>query len=322
MKNKIKLKKYIKKDFGIKKYILIKKSIKNSAINIIPLPKDKIIKELPFIIFFIILFIFINKFTYLVRKSQAEYLIDKIFLATENIKNILKTPLLSLNKIDLLVSLAITSLLFLYFYIFPRKKFRNGVEYGSAQWGNTNDIQPYIDPTPQNNIILSQTERLTMNPRPKNIATARNKNVVVIGGSGSGKTRFFIKPNIMQMHSSYVITDPKGTLLLECGKMLEENGYKIKVFNTIDFKKSMHYNPFNYIKTEEDIITFVNTLIMNTQGEGQNMDFWVNAEKMYYCALIGYIMSECPDDEKNMMSLLRLLENSEIPEDDNEKKCC
>ena len=198
------------------------------------------------------------------------------------------------------------------------KKYRRGTEYGSARWGGADDIKPYTDPVFENNIPLTQTERLTMNSRPKQPKYARNKNILVIGGSGSGKTRFFVKPNLMQMHSSYVVTDPKGTVLVECGKMLEKGGYVIKSLNTINFRKSMHYNPFSYIRSEKDILKLVNTIIVNTKGDGDKSgeDFWVKAEKLYYTALIGYIWYEAPDHEKNFTTLLEMINASEAREDD------
>ena len=198
------------------------------------------------------------------------------------------------------------------------KKYRRGTEYGSARWGGADDIKPYTDPVFENNIPLTQTERLTMNSRPKQPKYARNKNVVVIGGSGSGKTRFFVKPNLMQLHSSYVLTDPKGTVLIECGKLLQRAGYRIKVLNTINFRKSMHYNPFVYIRSEKDILKLVNTIILNTKGDGDKSgeDFWVKAEKLYYTALIGYIWYEAPDHEKNFTTLLEMINASEAREDD------
>ena len=199
-----------------------------------------------------------------------------------------------------------------------RKKLRQGEEYGSARWGKSEDIKPYMDPEFSNNVILTQTEFLTMNSRPKQPKYARNKNILVIGGSGSGKTRFFVKPNLMQMHSSYVVTDPKGTVLVECGKMLEKGGYVIKSLNTINFRKSMHYNPFSYIRSEKDILKLVNTIIVNTKGDGDKSgeDFWVKAEKLYYTALIGYIWYEAPDHEKNFTTLLEMINASEAREDD------
>lgn len=223
-----------------------------------------------------------------------------------------------------------------------RKKYRHGLEYGSARWGTREDIAPYVDPVFQNNVILTKTESLTMNSRPKDPKTARNKNVLVIGGSGSGKTRFWLKPNLMQMHSSYVVTDPKGTILVECGKMLqrgapklEKDGkpmkdkhgkviyepYRIKVLNTINFKKSMHYNPFAYIHSEKDILKLVTTLIANTKGEGKaGDDFWVKAETLLYCALIGYIHYEAPVEEQNFSTLIEFINAMEVREDDEEFK--
>ena len=222
------------------------------------------------------------------------------------------------------------------------KKYRKNVEYGSARWGNKADIAPFMDPKPENNIILTQSEGLMLNGRPKNPANARNKNVLVVGGSGSGKTRFFIKPNLMQMHSSYVVTDPKGTVLVECGKMLQrgtpkldkdgkpvrnEKGkiiyepYKIRVFNTINFQKSMHFNPFAYIHSEKDILKIVTTLISNTKGEGKaGDDFWVKAETLLYCALIGYIHYEAPVEEQNFSTLIEFINAMEVREDDEEFK--
>ena len=222
------------------------------------------------------------------------------------------------------------------------KKYRKNVEYGSARWGTKNDIAPYMDSKPENNIILTQSEGLMLNGRPKNPAYARNKNVLVVGGSGSGKTRFFIKPNLMQMHSSYVITDPKGTVLVECGKMLARGTpklgkdgkpvrnkkgtiiyepYKIKVFNTINFQKSMHFNPFAYIHSEKDILKIVTTLIANTKGEGKTGDdFWVKAETLLYTALIGYIYYEAPTNEQNFATLVEMLNAMEVREDDESFK--
>ena len=251
----------------------------------------------------------------------------------------------SLHPLDLLVGLCCGAGLRLAVYLKSKnaKKYRHGMEYGSARWGTHEDIAPYIDPVPQNNVILTKTESLTMNSRPKDPKTARNKNVLVIGGSGSGKTRFWLKPNLMQMHSSYVVTDPKGTVLVEVGKLLargapmtDENGklvrdkngkvvyepYKIKVLNTINFKKSMHYNPFVYIRSEKDILKLVTTIIANTKGEGQQAgeDFWVKAEKLYYCALIGYIWYEGREEEKNFNTLLAMINASEAREDDENFK--
>ena len=250
----------------------------------------------------------------------------------------------SLHPLDLLVGLCCGAGLRLAVYLKGKnaKKYRHNVEYGSARWGTHEDIAPYIDPVFQNNVILTQTERLTMSSRPKNPKYARNKNVLVIGGSGSGKTRFWLKPNLMQMHSSYVVTDPKGTILVECGKMLQRRApklgkdgkpvkdkhgkivyepYQIKVLNTINFKKSMHYNPFSYIHSEKDILKLVTTLIANTKGEGKaGDDFWVKAETLLYCALIGYIHYEAPVEEQNFSTLIEMINSMEVREDDEEFK--
>ena len=202
-----------------------------------------------------------------------------------------------------------------------KKKYRHRGEFGSARWGTRKDIEPYIDPVFEKNVILSESEMLTMNSRPSNPKYARNKNVLVIGGSGSGKTRFFIKPNLLQMHSSYVVTDPKGLLLPETGMALYKNGYKIKVFNTINFAKSQHYNPFQYIRSEKDILKMVNVLMMNTKGEGKNSDpFWDKAETMLYTALIGYIHYEAPKEEQNFKMLLEMINAMEVREDDEDFK--
>ena len=240
-----------------------------------------------------------------------------------------KSLLPSFHPADLLVGLLIAAALRLAVYVKGKnaKKFRKNMEYGSARWGTHEDIAPYIDPVFENNIILTQTESLTMNNRPKDPRTARNKNVLVIGGSGSGKTRFFIKPNLMQCQSkdypvSFVVTDPKGSIVVECGKLLEKNNYRIKIFNTINFSKSMHYNPFAYLRTEKDILKLVNTIIVNTKGEGAQSteDFWVKAERLYYTALIGYIHYEAPEEEKNFITLLDMINASDTREDDEDYK--
>ena len=228
------------------------------------------------------------------------------------------------HPVDLLIGIAgaVIVRLIIYFKGKNAKKYRKGMEYGSARWGSAEDIKPYIDPVFENNVLLTQTERLMMSSRPKQPKYARNKNILVIGGSGSGKTRFFVKPNLMQMHSSYVVTDPKGTVLIECGKLLQRGGYKIKVLNTINFKKSMKYNPFAYLRSEKDILKLVNTIIANTKGEGEKSseDFWTKAEKLYYTALIGYIWYEAPDEEKNFTTLLEMINASEAREDDEDFK--
>jgi type IV secretion system protein VirD4 len=228
----------------------------------------------------------------------------------------------SFHPVDLLIGIAGAVIVRLIIYVKGKnaKKYRKGMEYGSARWGTAEDIKPYTDPVFENNIPLTQTERLTMNSRPKQPKYARNKNILVIGGSGSGKTRFFVKPSLMQMHSSYVVTDPKGTVLIECGKLLQRGGYRIKVLNTINFKKSMKYNPFAYLRSEKDILKLVNTIIANTKGDGEKSgeDFWVKAEKLYYTALIGYIWYEAPDEEKNFTTLLEMINASEAREDDED----
>ena len=228
----------------------------------------------------------------------------------------------SFHPADLALGIAGAVIVRLIIYVKGKnaKKYRKGMEYGSARWGTAEDIKPYTDPVFENNIPLTQTERLTMNSRPKQPKYARNKNILVIGGSGSGKTRFFVKPSLMQMHSSYVVTDPKGTVLIECGKLLQRGGYRIKVLNTINFKKSMNYNPFAYLRSEKDILKLVNTIIANTKGDGEKSgeDFWVKAEKLYYTALIGYIWYEAPDEEKNFTTLLEMINASEAREDDED----
>ena len=293
------------------------KTLKTKSIDFLIFVKEKLKDNLYILIFFLITFIFFNKISFLARISQEKYVLTKIIYAFSNIKYIFKGGLISFNETDIAISLVILFLIILYSLTRTKRNLKNGIEYGSASWGTSKDIKPYIDPIFEQNILLSETERITIN-RPSNIKYARNQNVIVIGGSGSGKTRFFVKPNLMQMHSSYVITDPKGTLLLECGKMLKNNGYKIKVLNTINFTKSMHYNPFNYIKNEVDILTFVETLISNTQGDAKR-DFWVKAEQMLYNALVGYIFYECEEEEKNMESLNLLLNNCKTGDTVEEK---
>lgn len=229
----------------------------------------------------------------------------------------------SFNPSDILVGAAIAGAIRLAVYVKGKnaKKYRKNEEYGSARWGTQDDIRPFVDPVFKNNVILTQTERLMMSNRPKNPKDARNKNVLIIGGSGSGKTRFWIKPNLMQLHSSYVLTDPKGTVLPECGLMFQRNKYRIKVFNTINFNKSMHYNPFSYIHSEKDILKLVTTLIANTKGEGKGGDdFWVKAETLLYCALIGYLWYEAPEEEQNFTTLVTFLNSMEVREDDESFK--
>ena len=259
-----------------------------------------------------------NIFSYHIRSYVGGDAIDKIFQGILEINTLSFLP--SIHIMDILSGILVAVLIKFIVYTKGKnaKKFRQGKEYGSARWGNKKDIEPYMDESFQNNILFTQTERLTMNGRPANPKYARNKNVLVIGGSGSGKTRFYVKPNLMQMHSSYCVTDPKGTIVLECGKMLEDNGYEIKILNTINFKKSMKYNPFAYIRSEKDILKLVQTIIANTKGEGEKAgeDFWVKAEKLYYTALIGYIFYEAPKEEKNFATLLDMIDASEVREDD------
>ena len=277
--------------------------------------KVKFLKQnIPYLAFFYIG----NIFSHHVRAYIGGDIIDKIFQGILEINTMSFLP--SLHPTDIIMGVVVAVLIKIIVYTKGKnaKKFRQGKEYGSARWGMKKDIEPYMDEKFQNNILLTQTERLTMNGRPANPKYARNKNVLVIGGSGSGKTRFYVKPNLMQMHSSYCVTDPKGTIVLECGKMLEDNGYEIKILNTINFKKSMKYNPFAYLRSEKDILKLVQTIIANTKGEGEKAgeDFWVKAEKLYYTALIGYIFYEAPREEKNFATLLDMIDASEVREDD------
>ena len=275
---------------------------------------------------YFIIFYLVDKTVWLFRHCVGDTLIDRVTVLFNNYGLAFSKPLPSLHIYDLLAGVAAVLAVkgILYARKKNAKKYRQGVEYGSARWGTEKDIEPYIDPVFENNVILTQTERLMMSSRPKDPKYARNKNVLVIGGSGSGKTRFYVKPNLMQMseNTSYVVTDPKGTILIEVGKMMVNGGYKIKVLNTINFKKSMHYNPFQYIRNERDILKLVNTIIANTKGEGEKSgeDFWVKAERLYYCALIGYIWYEAPEEEKNFSTLLEFINASEAREDDEEFK--
>ena len=267
---------------------------------------------------------FCDKVAWLWRVSEGTNASDKMMAVMNRFDKLFANPLPSFHPRDLLIGVAggIALRLVVYYKAKNAKKFRQGVEYGSARWGNAKDIEPYMDSVFENNVLLTQTERLMMSGRPKEPKYARNKNILVIGGSGSGKTRFFVKPNLMQMHSSYVVTDPKGTVLVECGKMLKRGKYKIKVLNTINFAKSMHYNPFAYIRSEKDILKLVNTIIVNTKGEGQQSgeDFWVKAEKLYYTALIAYIWYEAPEEEQNFAMLIDMIDASEAREDDENFK--
>ncbi|HFJ6607000.1 TPA: VirD4-like conjugal transfer protein, CD1115 family [Enterococcus faecium] len=280
--------------------------------------KKLLILNAPYLLF---VYLF-DKIGQAVRLSPGLDMSEKVLHLGDGFTAAFQSAMPSFVLLDLLVGIAGAAVIRLLVYVKGKnaKKYRKGMEYGSARWGGAQDIKPYVDPVFQNNIILTQTERLMMSSRPKQPKYARNKNVLVIGGSGSGKTRFFVKPNLMQMHSSYVVTDPKGTVLVECGRLLKRGGYRIKVLNTINFKKSMKYNPFAYIRSEKDILKLVNTIIANTKGDGEKSgeDFWVKAERLFYCALIGYIWYEAPEEEKNFTTLLEMINASEAREDDEE----
>lgn len=281
--------------------------------------KARFVKQnIPYLAFFYVG----NIFSHHVRSYTGGDVIDKIFQGILELNTMSFLP--SIYLVDILTGIVVAAIIKFIIYTKGKnaKKFRQGREYGSARWGGPKDIEPYLDERFDNNILLTNTERLTMNSRPKNPKFARNKNVLVVGGSGSGKTRFFLKPNLMQMHSSYVVTDPKGTVLIECGKMLEKHGYEIKVLNTINFKKSMHYNPFAYLRSEKDILKLVQTIMANTKGEGEKSteDFWCKAERLYYTALIGYLYYEAPEEEQNFESLLAFIDASEVREEDENFK--
>ena len=271
---------------------------------------------------YVIIFYLVDKEAWLYQHCQGDSSVERLMVLLLNFQMAFTSVLPSIEKMPLLAGF--TGALAVKFLVMMKmknaKKFRQGEEYGSARWGTAKDIAPFIDPIFENNILLTMTERLTMNSRPKLPKFARNKNVIVIGGSGSGKTRFYVKPNLMQMgkYISYVVTDPKGTIIIECGMMLVRNGYKIKVLNTINFSKSMHYNPFHYIRSEKDILKLVNTIMVNTKGEGEKSseDFWSKAERLLYCALIGYIWYEAPEEEQNFATLLEFINASETREDD------
>lgn len=275
---------------------------------------------------YLIAFYVVEKCAWLYRHCIGGTVVQKLGVMLMNLPVAFRSWIPSFHIRDLLAGIIGALLLRCVVYMKGKnaKKFRQGEEYGSARWGNEKDIEPFIDPIFENNIILTQTERLTMNSRPKLPKYARNKNVIVIGGSGSGKTRFYVKPNLMQMPDkvSYVVTDPKGTIIVECGTMLVRHGYRIKVLNTINFKKSMHYNPFHYIRSEKDILKLVNTIIANTKGEGEKAteDFWIKAERLLYTALIGYIWYEAPEEEQNFSTLLEFINASETREEDEEFK--
>ena len=281
--------------------------------------KKLLLPNLPYV--FIALFA--TKLGQAARLAPGADISQKALHVMEGFAAAFQSALPSFHPIDLCVGVAAALLVRLAVYVKGKnaRKFRKNIEYGSARWGNAEDIKPYVDPAFANNVILTQTERLTMNSRPKDPKTARNKNVLVVGGSGSGKTRFFIKPNLMQLHSSYVVTDPKGSIVVECGKLLQRNQYKIKILNTINFKKSHHYNPFAYLHSEKDILKLVTTLIANTQGDGKSGDdFWRKAETLLYTALIGYIYYEAPVEEQNFATLIEMINTMEVREDDEDFK--
>ena len=283
--------------------------------------KQKFIKIVPFIgegFFF-------NKASQAFTSASGSSFGEKFIEAMNNFGSVFTVPLPSFRPVDLLIGTAGAVLIKAIVWIKGKnaKKYRKGVEYGSARWGTAEDIKPYMAEDFKDNIILTETERLTMDNRPKSGPKyARNKNVLVIGGSGSGKTRFFVKPNLLQMHSSYVVTDPKGTVVNEVGNALLKGGYRIKLLNTINFAKSMHYNPLAYIRSEKDILKLVNTIIANTKGEGAQSgeDFWIKAERLYYSALIGYIWYEGPEDEKNLNTLIEMINASATREEDESYK--
>ncbi|MBT9713212.1 TraM recognition domain-containing protein [Faecalibacterium prausnitzii] len=255
------------------------------------------------------------------RLAEGKELGDKIMSMMGTVPLAFANPLPSLHPLDLLVGLCCGAGLRLAVYLRGKnaKKYRHGMEYGSARWGNAKDIEPFMAPKFSDNIILTKTERLMMSNRPPDPKNARNKNVLVVGGSGSGKTRFWLKPNLLQCHSSYVVTDPKGTIVLECGQAMLKNGYKVKVLNTINFKKSMHYNPFSYVHSEKDILKLVTTLMTNTKGEGSGGDpFWEKSERLLLTALIAYLHYEAPVEEQNFATLLEMLNTMQVMEDDEE----
>ena len=255
------------------------------------------------------------------RLAEGKELGDKIMSMMGTIPVAFANPLPSLHPLDLLVGLCCGTGLRLAVYLRGKnaKKYRHGMEYGSARWGNAKDIEPFMAPKFADNIILTKTERLMMSNRPPDPKNARNKNVLVVGGSGSGKTRFWLKPNLLQCHSSYVVTDPKGTIVLECGNAMLKNGYKLKILNTINFKKSMHYNPFAYVHSEKDILKLVTTLMTNTKGEGSGGDpFWEKSERLLLTALIAYLHYEAPVEEQNFATLLEMLNTMQVLEDDEE----
>ncbi|MEE1012248.1 MAG: type IV secretory system conjugative DNA transfer family protein [Acutalibacteraceae bacterium] len=281
--------------------------------------KKIIVPNIPYVV----IGIMATKIGQAVRLAPGSGFEGKALHVMEGLTYAFEDILPSFHIFDIIVGVTIAAGIRLAVYVKSKnaKKYRKNEEYGSARWGTHDDIAPFQDPVFQNNVILTQTESLMMSNRPKEPKNARNKNVLIVGGSGSGKTRFWIKPNLMQCHSSYVVTDPKGTVAIECGKMLEKEGYKIKIFNTINFKKSFHYNPFSYIHSEKDILKLVTTLIANTKGEGKaGDDFWVKAETLLYCALIGYLWYEGLEEEKNFATLISMINAMEVREDDESFK--
>ena len=283
-----------------------------------PEVKKLILLNLPYLLF---VYLF-GKVGQAFRLAQGIDLSAKLLHIGQGFTAAFSSAAPSFHPVDLLIGIAGAVIIRLVVYSKQKnaKKYRKGMEYGTARWGTPADIKPFIDPVFENNVLLTQTERLMMSNRPKDPKNARNKNILVIGGSGSGKTRFFAKPNIMQLHSSYVITDPKGSLICEVGQLLQRAKYRIKVLNTINFSKSMHYNPFAYLRSEKDILKLVNTIIVNTKGEGAQSaeDFWVKSERLFYSALIGYIFYEEPEEEKNFTTMLDMINASEAKEDDSE----
>ena len=277
--------------------------------------KQLALKCAPYVIFGYVF----NKVSWLYGQQAGDNTLQKVLDTINGMGGAFVNPFPSFMPGDLLVGVGcgIGFRMVVYYKAKNAKKFRQGVEYGSARWGTAKDIEPYVDPVFENNVLLTATERLMMSGRPKQPKYARNKNILVIGGSGSGKTRFFVKPNLMQMHSSYVVTDPKGDIVIDCGQALLKNGYSIRIFNTINFRKSMHYNPFAYIHSEKDILKLTTTLIANTKGDGKAGDeFWTKAETLLYCALIGYIHYEAPLEEQNFATLIEFLNAMEVREDD------
>ena len=279
--------------------------------------KQLALKCAPYVIFGYVF----NKVSWLYGQQAGDNTLQKVLDTINGMGGAFVNPFPSFMPRDLLVGVGcgIGFRMVVYYKAKNAKKFRQGVEYGSARWGTAKDIEPYVDPVFENNVLLTATERLMMSGRPKQLKYARNKNILVIGGSGSGKTRFFVKPNLMQMHSSYVVTDPKGGVLGQVGGFLQKRGYKIKVFNSIDFSKSMHYNPLAYIRNEADILKFVDALISNTKGEGKEGDpFWTKSETLLYCALIAYIIFEGPAEDRNMNTLVDMISGMEVKEDDED----